>query len=205
MEECDILLGKDHLLKRSIVLLKAWWLYETRAFSGQTMLMSVSDFALSTMLLCSINKHHRKLHHPLQVLAMFFSQFSKLNWEKEVVTLGGVVEIGPGGGLGNPVVGQSEDTFIPAEVRRAISEGVERATISTMSNYTSKNAHLSSPTPLRSYLETNLLNPRSFVAAAGAALPAALRAEPHPRQRKDIEHGFRAHERGWAGRRRGRP
>ena len=26
LEECDLLLGKEHLLKRTILLLKAWWL-----------------------------------------------------------------------------------------------------------------------------------------------------------------------------------
>lgn len=41
LEEVDVLLGKDHLLKRGILLLKAWWLYETRAYSGATMLASV--------------------------------------------------------------------------------------------------------------------------------------------------------------------
>ncbi|GMH90333.1 hypothetical protein TrST_g1364 [Triparma strigata] len=93
LEEVDLLLGKDHLFKRSILLVKAWWLYETRAFSGQTMLASVSEFALTTMLLAVVNKYHARLQHPLQVLSMFFSVYCKLDWTKEAVTVQGIVEV----------------------------------------------------------------------------------------------------------------
>ena len=117
LEECDLLLGKNHLFKRSILLLKAWWLYETRAFSGASMLASISEFALSTMLLGVINKYNKRLHHPLQVLSMFFSIYSKLNWETSGVTLRGVVEIDKAGNiLGEPTDGDSEDLLIPEDM-----------------------------------------------------------------------------------------
>ena len=41
MEDCDIILGKNHLFKSSLLLLKAWWLYESRAIAGSTILHSV--------------------------------------------------------------------------------------------------------------------------------------------------------------------
>ena len=117
LEECDLLLGKNHLLKRSILLLKAWWLYETRAFSGASMLASISEFALSTMLLSVVNKHHKRLHHPLQILSMFFSVYSKLSWEANGITVRGVVDIDKAGNiLGETKDGDSEDFLIPEDM-----------------------------------------------------------------------------------------
>lgn len=116
LEECDKLLGKNHLFKRSILLLKAWWLYETRAFSGASMLASISEFALSTMLLAVVNKHHKRFHHPLQILSMFFSVYSKLNWETSGITVRGVVDIDKAGNiLGETTEGTSGDYLIPEE------------------------------------------------------------------------------------------
>ncbi|GMH71840.1 hypothetical protein TrLO_g12879 [Triparma laevis f. longispina] len=117
LEEVDLLLGKDHLFKRSIILIKAWWLYETRAFSGQTMLASVSEFALTTMLLAIVNKYHARLQHPLQVLSMFFSVYCKLDWAMEAITVQGIVEV-DGGRLGKLKEGftNSDEILISPEM-----------------------------------------------------------------------------------------
>ena len=116
LEEVDLLLGKNHIFKRSILLLKAWWLYETRAFSGASMLASISEFALSTMLLAVVNKHHRRLHHPLQVLSMFFSVYSKLDWEKSGITVHGVVEIDKAANILGKVEDRAKNCLLPEEM-----------------------------------------------------------------------------------------
>ncbi|CAN0114861.1 unnamed protein product, partial [Discosporangium mesarthrocarpum] len=82
LEEVDQLLGKDHLLKRSLLLVKSWWLYESRAFTGSNMLSHITMPALSTMVLGVVNQHHARLHTPLQVLAMFFHMHSQFDWSR---------------------------------------------------------------------------------------------------------------------------
>ena len=93
LEECDLVLGKNHLLKNSLILLKAWWLYESRVVTGSTILQTIPDFALSVMMLHIINKHHRQVHHPLQILAIFFNVYSKLDWAYEGVSMEEIVKV----------------------------------------------------------------------------------------------------------------
>jgi hypothetical protein len=66
-EEIDRLLGRSNLLKRSLLLVKAWWLYESRAFTGTNMLACISEPALTALVLAVVNTHYKRLHTPLQV------------------------------------------------------------------------------------------------------------------------------------------
>ena len=67
LEEVDRLLGRNSLFKRSLLLVKAWWLYESRAYTGSNMLACISEQALTALVLAVVNKHHRRLFTPLQV------------------------------------------------------------------------------------------------------------------------------------------
>ncbi|XP_016667605.2 uncharacterized protein [Gossypium hirsutum] len=59
LEKVDQLIGKDHLFKRSIVLIKAWCYYESRILGAHHGL--ISTYALETMILYIINVFHSSL------------------------------------------------------------------------------------------------------------------------------------------------
>ncbi|CAN0301735.1 unnamed protein product, partial [Hapterophycus canaliculatus] len=82
LEETDQLLGKNHLFKRSLLLIKSWWVYESRAYTGSNMLSRITEAALATMVLAVVNQHHARLHTPLQVMALFFQMHSHFDWSR---------------------------------------------------------------------------------------------------------------------------
>ncbi len=97
-EDVNKLLGKNHLFKQSLLLIKAWWLYESRAYTGFKLVNPMNEATLFALVFAVVNVHHKVLHTPLQVMAMFFHVYGVLSWE-------GVV-VGPAG----PV---PRDTYIP--------------------------------------------------------------------------------------------
>jgi hypothetical protein len=86
-EEVDRLLGRNRLFKRSVLLVKAWWLYESRAYTGSNMLACISERALTAMVLAVVNQHHKRLFTPLQVLAMFFHTYASFDWSRQCVSV----------------------------------------------------------------------------------------------------------------------
>ncbi len=84
-EDVNRLLGKDHLFKQSILLIKAWWLYESRTYNGFKMMKHVNEAMLLALIFAVVNVHHERLHTPLQVLAMFFHVYGALSWEDVLI------------------------------------------------------------------------------------------------------------------------
>jgi hypothetical protein len=99
LEEMSQLIGKDHLFKRSLLLIRAWWMYETTAYVGTPIKHYLSDMSMALMVAALFNVHHARFHQPLQVLTAFLAEYSQVNWETHAITLQGVVpfhEIGSG-------------------------------------------------------------------------------------------------------------
>ncbi|CAL9246760.1 unnamed protein product, partial [Arabidopsis halleri] len=89
LEKIDHLIGKDHLFKRSIILIKAWCYYESRilgAFHGL-----ISTYALETLVLYIFHLFHSSLNGPLAVLYKFLDYFSKFDWDNYCISLNGPV------------------------------------------------------------------------------------------------------------------
>ena len=63
----DILIGRDHLFKRSIILVKAWCYYESRILGAHHGL--ISTYGLETLVLYVFHIFHPDLHSPLHVSA----------------------------------------------------------------------------------------------------------------------------------------
>ncbi|KAL9236156.1 hypothetical protein vseg_010857 [Gypsophila vaccaria] len=91
LEEIDRLIGKDHLFKRSIILIKAWCYYESRILGAHHGL--ISTYALETMVLYIFHLFHSSLNGPLAVLHKFLDYFSKFDWENLCVSLSGPVHV----------------------------------------------------------------------------------------------------------------
>ncbi|CAN0879574.1 Protein HESO1 [Linum grandiflorum] len=91
LEEVDRLIGKDHLFKRSIILIKAWCYYESRILGAHHGL--ISTYGLETLVLYIYHIFHSSLDGPLAVLYKFLDYFSKFDWDNYCISLNGPVRI----------------------------------------------------------------------------------------------------------------
>ncbi|KAK4606859.1 hypothetical protein RGQ29_000909 [Quercus rubra] len=89
LERVDRLVGKDHLFKRSIILIKAWCYYESRILGAHHGLLST--YALETLVLYIFHQFHSSLNEPLAVLYRFLDYFSRFDWESYCISLSGPV------------------------------------------------------------------------------------------------------------------
>ncbi|KAK9279936.1 hypothetical protein L1049_013620 [Liquidambar formosana] len=89
LEKVDFHIGKDHLFKRSIILIKAWCYYESRILGAHHGL--ISTYALETLVLYIFHQFHSSLNGPLAVLYKFLDYFSKFDWENYCISLNGPV------------------------------------------------------------------------------------------------------------------
>ncbi|XP_028113551.1 uncharacterized protein LOC114311623 [Camellia sinensis] len=85
----DGLIGKDHLFKRSIILIKAWCYYESRILNAHHGL--ISTYAMETLVLYIFHFFHSTLNGPLAVLYRFLDYFSKFDWDNYCISLTGPV------------------------------------------------------------------------------------------------------------------
>ncbi|GAV58628.1 LOW QUALITY PROTEIN: hypothetical protein CFOL_v3_02161, partial [Cephalotus follicularis] len=89
LEQVDRLVGKDHLFKRSIILIKAWCYYESRILGAHRGL--ISTYALETLVLYVFHLFHSSLSGPLSVFYRFLDYYSKFDWENYCISLNGPV------------------------------------------------------------------------------------------------------------------
>ncbi|XP_062187771.1 uncharacterized protein LOC133891091 [Phragmites australis] len=91
LELVDRQVGKNHLFKRSIMLIKAWCYHESRILGAHHGL--ISTYALETLVLYIFNLFHKSMHGPLEVLYRFLEYFSKFEWDKYGISLNGPVDL----------------------------------------------------------------------------------------------------------------
>ncbi|CAA2964113.1 Hypothetical predicted protein [Olea europaea subsp. europaea] len=91
LEQVDRLVGKNHLFKRSIILVKAWCYYESRVLGAHHGL--ISTYALETLVLYIFHLFYSSLNGPLAVLYKFLEYFSQFDWENYCISLKGPVRI----------------------------------------------------------------------------------------------------------------
>jgi hypothetical protein len=89
LEQVDRLVGKNHLFKRSIILIKAWCYYESRILGAHHGL--ISTYALETLVLYIFHLFNSSLEGPLSVFYMFLDYFSKFDWDNYCISLNGPV------------------------------------------------------------------------------------------------------------------
>jgi hypothetical protein len=83
------LIGKKHLFKRSIILVKAWCYYESRILGTHHGI--ISTYSLETLVLYIFHLFHASLRGPLEVLFRFLDYFSKFDWDNYCVSIHGPV------------------------------------------------------------------------------------------------------------------
>ncbi|XP_038980280.1 uncharacterized protein LOC103702120 [Phoenix dactylifera] len=85
LELMDRKLGKDHLFKKSVILIKAWCYYESHILGAPYAL--ISTYALETLVLYILHLFHETLGGPLSVLYRFLDYFSKFDWDNYRIDL----------------------------------------------------------------------------------------------------------------------
>ncbi|MCO5587937.1 hypothetical protein L7F22_041890 [Adiantum nelumboides] len=91
LAQVDRLVGKDHLFKRSIILVKAWCYYESRILGAHHGL--ISTYALETLVLYIFNIFHASIRGPFEVLCKFLQLFSQFDWKHYCLSLRGPIRL----------------------------------------------------------------------------------------------------------------
>nr|XP_043621209.1 uncharacterized protein LOC122592941 isoform X2 [Erigeron canadensis] len=91
LEQVDRVIMKDHLFKRSIILIKAWCYYESRTLGAHVGL--ISTYGLETLVLYIFHVFHMILDGPLSVLYKFLEYFSMFDWDNYGISLMGPVRL----------------------------------------------------------------------------------------------------------------
>ncbi|KAL7682454.1 putative tetratricopeptide-like helical domain superfamily [Plasmopara halstedii] len=105
--------GRHHLFKKSIILIKAWCTHESSGFmeaasveaggalglgSTPSNVMgashgALSTYAVNTIVMALFNQHGDIISHPLQALYMFLDQLAEFPWHESALTLLGPVPL----------------------------------------------------------------------------------------------------------------
>lgn len=91
LEQVDRVIKKDHLFKRSIILIKAWCYFESRTLGAHVGL--ISTYGLETLVLYIFHVFHIELDGPLSVLYKFLEYFSTFDWDNYGISLMGPVRL----------------------------------------------------------------------------------------------------------------
>lgn len=91
LEWCDERLGKNHLLKKSILLIKAWCYYESRLLGAHHGMLS--SYALEIMVLFILNVHGSELDSPLEVFHRFMQVFAEFDFDRYCLSILGPIEL----------------------------------------------------------------------------------------------------------------
>jgi hypothetical protein len=93
----EMVIGQNHLLKRSILLLKAWMTYESSLLGSQ--LACMATYGMYILAVYIFNNYGKDkdgimvIKTEMQFLRKFFNVFGSFDWDKYMVTVYGPVRI----------------------------------------------------------------------------------------------------------------
>lgn len=92
-EEVSQLVGKDQLFKRSMLLIRAWWLYDTTAYMNHPMSHYIPEFAFCIMVVAVFNQYHKQINSPMQALTLFLVEYANFDVNAQIVTIQGIIDL----------------------------------------------------------------------------------------------------------------
>lgn len=93
LEEVDRSVGCNHLFKKSLTLVRAWWIYESPKYADGSFNPDViPDTAICIMVCAVFNLYTNKISSPMHSLLLFLSEFSEFNWLVYALTIFGRVK-----------------------------------------------------------------------------------------------------------------
>lgn len=79
------LVGKNNLLKKSILLIKMWFTYEANLLGSFAACMAT--YALYVLVVFVINNYYGELHSPWDVFRKFFEVLGLFDWDSNIVSV----------------------------------------------------------------------------------------------------------------------
>ncbi|KAG2769872.1 hypothetical protein PC129_g13034 [Phytophthora cactorum] len=112
LDAMAVRVGRQHLFKKSLILIKAWCTHESSPFmqkasteaggltpgSSPSSVMgashgALSTYAVNTIVMALFNQHGDALTHPLQALYLFLDRLAEFPWHESALTLHGAVPL----------------------------------------------------------------------------------------------------------------
>mmetsp|Transcript_34239 Transcript_34239/g.75451 ORF Transcript_34239/g.75451 Transcript_34239/m.75451 type:complete len:915 (+) Transcript_34239:199-2943(+) len=90
LEQIAVLVAPG-LFKRSLLLIRAWWMYETGTYVGMPVKHYLDDNVICIMVCMVFNLHHSQILSPFHALAHFLAVFASYEGSTQAITLQGIV------------------------------------------------------------------------------------------------------------------
>lgn len=112
VEEVSLLVGKNNLFKRSLMLIRTWWFYETAAYMGSSIKHYLSDFSLCVMITAIFNQFHKQIATPMEALCIFLNEYADYDGHNQAITLQGIVPFMTGAHHNQPKLRLAGNEFL---------------------------------------------------------------------------------------------
>lgn len=89
MQKVALRVGKNNLLKKSILLLKSWMTYESSLLGSHA--ANMATYALYVLVIFLLNNFYEELNTPLDVFWKFFEFFSVFDWDSKMISIYGPI------------------------------------------------------------------------------------------------------------------
>ncbi len=93
-DEINTLVGKNDLVRKTVRLIRAWWMQESITYVGVSIKQYLTNSAFLLMITVIFNKYYHLLNTPFQAFCFFFAEFSSWNPSTQLVTIEGLVDVG---------------------------------------------------------------------------------------------------------------
>jgi hypothetical protein len=91
IQEFSTLVGKNNLLKKSILMLKCWLTFDSALLGSHT--ANMTTYALYILVIFLLNNFHDELDTCLDVFKKFFDFFADFDWNSKILTIYGPVSV----------------------------------------------------------------------------------------------------------------
>jgi hypothetical protein len=140
IEEIDRTVGRDHLFKKSLILIRAWWTLEATTYTET--LPALSPSAMCVMVCALFSRFQREIYHPIHSLMLFLTEYAAFDWTKYGLSVYGPIalsalesvplthkyclEVYPETLISSEIVGKYEEFLHSSPEEPAASGGSER-------------------------------------------------------------------------------
>jgi hypothetical protein len=90
VEDVSLLVGQQNLFKRSLTIIRAWWVYETTSYIGCAMKHYLSDLTVAVMVCAVFNQFHAVITEPFHALYLFLLTYAEIDWRNCAVSINGI-------------------------------------------------------------------------------------------------------------------
>jgi hypothetical protein len=92
LEEFDQSIGRDHIFKKSLLMIRAWWTLEAPSYS-QTLFSSqyLPNESICIMVCSIFNRFHHRIFHPIHAFSIFIAEYASFDWTSFALTVFGPI------------------------------------------------------------------------------------------------------------------